>query len=178
MWTNPNTRRIAFEEINGKCIDLDGFHNGEVSGNTCINKLRAIDYPSGHYGIVFNNTNPDMQSENIRVVNNVIDGAKFGGIFVIGHGHTISNNSLLRLNLAGCNESHLKFGCLYNAEEPEILQSGIYLGKRAERPAIAHGNTITNNIVSGFKMAERCIAAAPGVDLKSNTIESNQCKNQ
>ena len=170
--------RNKFTEINGKCIDLDGFHNGDILENTCTNRLRASDYPSGHYGIVFNNTNPDMQSANVRIIGNVIRGTKFGGIFVIGNGHTIRDNHLLRLNLAGCNESHLKFGCLYNAEEPEILQSGIYLGKRAERPALTHSNTITANTVSGFKMAERCIAAAPGVQLKSNTIERNECRNQ
>ncbi|HYP09221.1 MAG TPA: right-handed parallel beta-helix repeat-containing protein [Bryobacteraceae bacterium] len=168
----------TFTELNGKCIDLDGFHNGVVRENSCTNKLSAAAYPSGHYGIVFNNTNPDMQSENIEVAGNVIDGAKFGGIFVIGRGHTIRNNRLLRLNLAGCNESHLKFGCLYNAEEPDILQTGIYLGKGAERPAVAEGNTIVDNVVSGFKMDRRCIAAAVGVDLTHNTIERNECRNR
>ena len=64
----------------------------------------------------------------IRVIGNVIDGTKFGGIFVIGRGHTIQNNQLLRLNMAGCNESHSKFGCIYNAKEPDVLQTGIYLG--------------------------------------------------
>jgi hypothetical protein len=76
-----------------------------------------------------------MQSEEIRVIDNVVDGTKYGGIFVIGHGHTITGNRLTRLNMAGCNESHRHFGCIYNAEEPEILQTGIYLGKKAERPA-------------------------------------------
>jgi hypothetical protein len=167
-----------FEEINGKCIDLDGFHHGDVLGNTCINKLTAGDYPYGHFGIVFNNTNPDMQSEGIRVMRNIIDGTKFGGIFVIGRGHTIQGNRLLRLNLAACNESHSKFGCIYNAGEPEILQTGIYLGAKAERPDIARQNRIRGNVITGFKMAERCVAAAPGVDLKSNTIEENICRNQ
>ena len=167
-----------FEEINGKCIDLDGFHDGEVRSNTCVNRMPAAHYPFGHFGIVFNNTNPDMQSENIRVSENVIDGTKFGGIFVIGRGHTIENNRLMRLNLARCNESHLKFGCIYNAEEPEILQTGIYLGQKAERPAIARENTIAGNVISGFKMSERCIAAAPRVDLKSNTIKGNECRNK
>ena len=167
-----------FDEVNGKCIDLDGFHDGEVIDNTCRNNFPAESYPSGHYGIVFNNTNPDMQSQNVKVVNNIISGAKFGGIFVIGNGHTITGNKLLRLNLAGCNESHLKFGCLYNPKEPDILQTGIYLGSGAERPAIAHRNAISGNTISGFKMAERCIAAAPEVDLKGNTIEKNECKSQ
>jgi hypothetical protein len=168
----------TFEELNGKCIDLDGFHHGEVRANTCINRMKAEAYPFGHFGIVFNNTNPDMQSEAIRVIDNVIDGTKYGGIFVIGHGHTIEGNRLTRLNMAGCNESHRQFGCIYNSQEPEILQTGIYLGKVAERPAPARDNTITGNTISGFKMAERCIAAAPGLNLKANTIERNECRNQ
>ena len=62
--------------------------------NTCTNKLAREAYPYGHFGIVFNNTNPDMQSEAVRVIGNVIDGTKFGGIFVIGRGHTIQGNRL------------------------------------------------------------------------------------
>ncbi|HYI94696.1 MAG TPA: right-handed parallel beta-helix repeat-containing protein [Bryobacteraceae bacterium] len=167
-----------FEEINGKCIDLDGFHDGIVQENTCINRGPATAYPSGHFGIVFNNTNPHMESVGIRVIDNVIDGTKFGGIFVIGRNHTIRGNRLLRLNLAGCNESHQKFGCIYNAEEPEILQTGIYLGRKAERPDPARENTITGNVISGFRMKERCVATAPGVEQKTNTIEANDCRNQ
>jgi hypothetical protein len=168
----------TFTEINGKCIDLDGFHHGDVVSNRCTNRLTAAEYPFGHFGIVFNNTNPDMQSEAVRVIGNRISGTKFGGIFVIGRGHTIQRNRLLRINLAACNESHAKFGCIYNAEEPEMLQTGIYLGKRAERPDVARENKITGNVITGFKMAQRCIAAAPGVDLKSNTIKENICRNQ
>src|SRR5262249_28820617 len=44
-----------FEEINGKCIDLDGFHDGLIARNTCINKGKAEDYPWGHFAIVMNN---------------------------------------------------------------------------------------------------------------------------
>jgi hypothetical protein len=168
----------VFHEINGKCIDLDGFHHGDVLGNTCRNEGTAEQYPYGHFGIVFNNTNPDMQSEEIRVIGNVIDGAKFGGIFVIGRGHTIEGNHLLRLNMAGCNESHSRFGCIYNAKEPDVLQTGIYLGKMAERPDVSRENVIKNNIITGFKMATRCIAAAPGVDMKNNSIEGNVCRNE
>ncbi len=73
-----------FEEINGKCIDLDGFHDGAVRGNTCINRGKPDEYPFGHFGIVFNNANPDMQSRNILVESNELDGMKFGGIFLIG----------------------------------------------------------------------------------------------
>jgi hypothetical protein len=168
----------TFAEINGKCIDLDGFHHGDVLSNTCTNKLTAAEYPFGHFGIVFNNTNPDMQSEAIRVIGNKISGTKFGGIFVIGRRHIIEGNQLRNLNLARCNESHAKFGCIYNAAEPGILQTGIYLGKGAERPDISRENRVTGNVISGFKMAERCVAAAPGVDLKSNTVKENICRNQ
>lgn len=167
-----------FTEINGKCIDLDGFHHGDVVRNSCRNRFPASHYPYGHFGIVFNNTNPDMESEAVRVIGNRISGTKFGGIFVIGRGHTIQGNQLLRLNLAGCNESHAKYGCIYNAEEPDILQTGIYLGRRAERPGIARDNTVKGNLVTGFKMANRCVATAPGVDPNGNTVEENTCLNR
>jgi hypothetical protein len=163
-----------FEEINGKCIDLDGFHNGEVTRNVCVNKFAASDYPFGHYGIVFNNTNPDMQSRNIRVLNNTIDGAKYGGIFVIGRGHTISGNRLINLNTARCNETP---GCLYDREQPDLLRSGIYLGRKAERPDIASENTITDNEISGYNMQSHCVIAAPGVMVRTNRIERNECRN-
>ena len=167
-----------FFEINGKCIDLDGFHHGDVLANTCRNKLAAEQYPAGSIGLVFNNSNPGMQSESVRVIGNVLDGVKFSGMFVIGSGHTIQGNQMLRLNLAGCNESHWKFGCIYNPKEPGIVESGIYLSKHGERVDASRQNTITGNVITGFKMAERCIVPAPGVDLKSNTIKENVCKNQ
>lgn len=164
-----------FEEINGKCIDLDGFHNGEVRGNVCINRGQADDYPHGHYGIVFNNANPDMESENIVVEDNEIEGTKFGGIFVIGAGHRIVGNRLRNLNLAGCNENADRFGCHHFPGEPDLLQTGIYLGRRAERPAPARKNLVADNLISGHKMRTRCIAAAPGILLSENRIERNRC---
>ena len=167
-----------FEEINGKCIDLDGFHDGEVRANVCVNRGAAEDYPHGHFGIVFNNSNPDMQSENVAVGENVIDGAKFGGIFVIGTGHRILRNHLRNLNLAHCNDSGDRFGCLYYPREPELLRAGIYLGRGAHRPAIARNNIVEDNEISGYNMNSRCIAAAPGVSLKANTIRRNRCRDE
>lgn len=149
-----------FQDINGKCIDLDGFHDGEVVGNRC----RDV----GGYGVVMNNTNPNMQSRNIRVVGNAIESTSYGGIFVIGTGHTILRNRLLRLNAAQCDR------CLYIPDEPDMLQSGIYLGKGAERPAPAHGNVIEDNEITGYKMAERCVKSAPGVT--GNVIRNNVCR--
>jgi hypothetical protein len=170
--------RNTFEEINGKCIDLDGFHNGEVTGNTCINSKPPSEYPFGHYGIVMNNTNPDMQSENIRVEGNHIEGMKFGGIFIIGEGHVVTGNHFLNVNTAGCNENAARFGCTHFPGEPDLLQSGIYLGQRAERPAVARDNLIEENIVTGHRMAMRCIGFAPKVSPEENRIRENECSNE
>jgi hypothetical protein len=167
-----------FEEVNGKCIDLDGFHHGEVLENTCVNRGAADDYPYGHFGIVFNNSNPDMRSEGVIVARNLIEGAKFGGIFVIGTGHTIAVNRLLRLNMAGCGEGSARHGCLYYRDEPDLLRSGIYLGKGAERSAPARGNVVRDNQVSGRGMKAHCIAAAPGVALSANTVLRNRCSEE
>jgi hypothetical protein len=164
-----------FEEINGKCIDLDGFHHGTVRDNSCQNYRRPEAYPHGNYGIVMNNSNPDMQSEGVNIVDNTIDGTLFGGIFVIGSHNVVSRNRLVNLNTAHCNENAARFGCYYAPGQPEMLTSGIYLGSGAERPAPARRNTVRDNSISGFKMRTRCIAAAPGVSPAENLIERNFC---
>lgn len=162
-----------FEEVNGKCIDLDGFHHGEVRGNVCVNRQSREAYPHGHFAIVVNNANPDMRSEKIVIEGNRIEGAVFGGLFLIGRGHRVSGNVFLRLNLARCEPG--KPGCVYWQDEPELLSAGIYLGRRAHRPAPARGNEIRGNLVSGFGMSRRCIVAAPGVALGNNLIAANRC---
>jgi hypothetical protein len=157
-----------FEEVDGQCIDLDGFHDGEVRGNVCVNRGPVEAYPYGHYGIVLNNSNPDMRSERIVITENRIEGAKFGGVFLIGSGHTVERNRFLRLNMARC-------GCLYKPDEPELLQSGIYLGSGAARPEMARNNVIRDNEISGYKMRSRCFGFAPGVSRAGNTIARNRC---
>jgi hypothetical protein len=166
-----------FEEINGKCIDLDGFHDGAVRGNTCVNRGKPESYPWGHFGIVFNNANIDMQSQNIVVEDNELSGMKFGGIFVIGTGHKILRNRLLHINTAHCNENRQQFGCSVLGET-EVLETGIYLGSHAERPAPSRDNLIEGNTISGWKMAARCIQAAPGIKLTDNTVKNNSCKDE
>jgi hypothetical protein len=158
-----------FEEVNGKCIDLDGFHDGEVSGNACVNRGGAAATPFGHFGIVMNNANPDMRSRNIRVVENTIDGPLFGGVFVIGEGHLVARNRLLNLNAARCD------ACYYRADEPDMLRTGIYLGRGAERPDPARGNIIEENEIGGYKMKDRCIGLAPGIAPGANRIRDNAC---
>ncbi len=118
-----------------------------------------------------------MQSRNILVESNQLDGMKFGGIFLIGSGHRILRNRLLHINTAHCNENRAQFGCSVLGE-PEVLDSGIYLGSHAERPAPAANNLIEGNTISGWKMKTRCIQAAPGVKLSDNTIKGNQCTDE
>lgn len=172
-----------FEELDGKCIDLDGFHDGEVSHNVCVNKGAPESYPFGHFGIVVNNWNPDMKSEHITIADNTIDGAKFGGLFLIGSDHVVVRNRFLNLNRAHCNENAAKFGCVAIQGEPDVLRAGIYLGRIAaewaqKRGDASRNDVIRDNVITGFKMSERCIMAAPGVSLKDSTIENNRCADQ
>ena len=169
--------RNSFDEIDGKCIDLDGFHDGSVRGNTCTNRRPPEDYPFGHFGIVFNNASIEMRSQNIVVEDNELDGMKYGGIFLIGAGHRILRNRLLHINTAHCNENRQRFGCSVLGEV-EVLETGIYLGSHAEHPDPARGNVIEGNTISGWKMKLRCIQAAPGVKLSDNTIRKNTCTDE
>lgn len=162
------------EEINGKCIDLDGFHDGVIRGNTCINRGKADDYPFGNYGISFNNANKDMRSRNIEVSGNRLDGMKYGAMYVIGSGHHIVGNTFTHLNAAHCPEAG-GAACNWQAGGPDALRAGIYLAAGAERPDPAAHIVIEKNAISGWGMAKHCIAAAPGVKLGANTMRGNVC---
>jgi len=166
-----------FEELNGKCIDLDGFHHGEIRRNRCVNAKPAAQYPYGHYGIVMNNSNPDMESEKITIIDNELEGMKFGGIFVIGSGHRIEKNRMRNLNTAGCPETQGKVACVYDIQQPDLLQSGIYLGIFVDpkRRAPATGNTILDNLIMGHGMKKRCLVFAPGLSADGNDIARNIC---
>ena len=144
-------RNNRFQDIYGKCIDLDGFHDGSVTGNVCAGVR--------HYGIVMNNNNPDMQPERIRILDNLIEGADYGGIFVMGSGHTIARNRLLDLNRAHRPE--------------ELLRAGVYLGNSVVRPAPARDNVIEDNVIAGFDV--QCVAAAPEVKISENRVARNAC---
>ena len=164
-----------FSEVNGKCIDLDGFHDGEVRGNICENHDEAANYPYGNYGIIMNNSNPDMQSRNVLITENTIDGTLYGGIFVIGTGNRITKNHLTNLNMAHCPAGAVKFGCFLGKDEPDILRTGIYLGKGAERPDPARANLVEDNEIMGYDMGRHCIHVAPGVSLNRNIVRRNSC---
>jgi hypothetical protein len=178
--TAGNVERCAynanhFEEIDGKCIDLDGFHHGEVRDNVCINRGKAEDYPFGNFGIAMNNANPDMRPEWVTIANNEIDGVLYSGILVIGSHNTIRQNRLRNLNLARCNDNRALCTWLV-ATEPEFLRSGIYLARGAARPDPARANRIEGNEIAGYGMAAHCIVAAPGVSLAANSVMGNRCQ--
>ena len=168
----------TFDEINGKCMDLDGFHDGSIKGNHCLNRLRPEDYRFGHFGIVMNNTDPGVQVKNIELSGNVIDGAKYGGLFLMGSGHSVTGNRFNHINTARCPEESAKFACAYLPEEPKMLQSGIYLGTGVARREPVTGNVIHDNEIIGHHMEKNCIVAAPGVSLAKNKIGKNDCSDE
>ena len=164
-----------FEDIDGQCIDLDGFHDGEVRDNTCASRKSYADYPNAQYGIVFGNSNPDAEPVNVTIAGNLIDGAGYGGIYLIGSRHVVTGNRLLGLNRNRCTGDMTQPRCNYAPEQPGLLHSGIYLGRGAARPAETVGNRIAGNEISGFAMQGWCVAAAPGVSLARNRVEDNHC---
>jgi hypothetical protein len=166
--------RNRFDDVNGKCIDLDGFHHGTVEGNICVNHQPASYYPNGHFGIVMNNTHPDAHSDSIEIRGNLIDGANYGGLFVMGSNHRITGNRFVNLNLAACEEG--KQGCSYLATEPQMLMSGIYVGRGIARPEPMKNLVIQGNTISGHRMAQRCIQFGPGVDRATTTMDANSCR--
>jgi hypothetical protein len=174
--TNSEYTRNQFSEVNGKCLDLDGFHDGKVRGNTCANHRGAEHYPYGNLGIVFNNSDAAMISKGIELEDNTLDGTLFSGVFVIGEHHHVAHNHLLRINLAHCDGRKAKFGCNYAPDQPGLLRSGIYLASGGEHPSPARANVIEDNEISGFGMSANCINAAPGVAIAANRVANNTCR--
>ena len=164
-----------FTDVNGQCIDLDGFHDGAVTGNSCLNTKPLQAYPALHYGIVFGNNNPDATSSGIVVADNTLRGFAYGGIFVVGSKNRIENNRLSDLNLAHCGTSPTPARCAYAPEQPDMLRSGIYLANNGGRAAADTDNVIRNNSLAGFGIAERCVTAAPGVAVGRNSVGGNRC---
>jgi hypothetical protein len=158
--------RNRFTEVNGQCIDLDGFHDGSVISNSCINSSVAL--PASHFGIVFGNNDPGMESTRVVVRNNELRGFAYGGIFLIGTNHIVENNKLLDLNRAHCGSTPIPAACNYALDQPDLLRSGIYLSNNGGRPTVTKNNVIRGNTIQGFAMKTHCMAAAPGVPLPAN----------
>ncbi len=167
-----------FEEVNGRCFDLDGFHDSEVARNSCRNRGQATDYPNGGFGLMLDNTSTEIHSQQVSIHDNVIEGMRQGGIYVIGSGHRIVNNKLLRLNLLGCSAATRDLPCLPNADEPLIARSGIYLGLRGARPDPSDSVLVEQNEITGSGMGSgNCVTYAPQVQAASNTVRANDCRN-
>ncbi|HXE63732.1 MAG TPA: right-handed parallel beta-helix repeat-containing protein [Bryobacteraceae bacterium] len=167
----------TFTSVAGQCVDLDGFHDGMVSGNKCVNNpAEARNWLGLHFGILFGNHDPGMSSVNISVTGNTLEGFAYGGVFLIGERHRIEDNRFLDVNLAHCGSSPAPAKCAALPDQPDALRSGIYLATDGGRPAVTRGNIIRNNTVRGFGIAKHCIAAAKGVDLRANTIAGNTCQ--
>lgn len=164
-----------FRDVDGQCIDLDGFHDGKVVGNSCVNRLPADHYPLSHEAIVFGNSNEQMLSENVVVRNNSMEGFGYGGVFLIGRRHEITNNRFVDLNRNHCTGDMSVPRCNYAPEEPGMLRSGIYLADHAARASDTRDNVIRNNEISGFGMDRWCVELSPRLDRKANRTSSNVC---
>lgn len=164
-----------FEGVNGQCIDLDGFHDGRVLNNSCVNRRPPIEYPLSHFGIVFGNSNPEMVSQRVVVNGNVMQGFGYGGIYLIGEGHEVFGNRFIDVNRNQCTGDMSTPRCNYAPEEPGMLRSGMYLASHAARRTETKRNRIYGNYISGFGMDRWCITAGPGVALGENKIDHNIC---
>ena len=116
-----------FTDVNGQCIDLDGFHEGRVIGNSCTNKKPLDEYPALHYGIVFGNNDPASDSSGIVFTNNLVRGFAYGAIFLVGSRNRIENNVFFDINLAHCGTAPVSARCNYALDQPDLLRSGIYI---------------------------------------------------
>jgi hypothetical protein len=164
-----------FTDVNGQCIDLDGFHDGSVLDNTCLDRKPLEDYPWLHAGIVFGNNNPSVESANVIVKGNDIEGFAYGGVFLIGLGNRIEDNRFTDMNRAHCGIIPVPARCAYALDQPDMLRAGVSLANNGGRPAVTKRNVIRGTTMTGFGMKEHCVAAAPGVSLAENIIEANRC---
>lgn len=168
-------RDNRFRDVNGECINLDGFHHGEVLRNVCDSTGPFTNYPFAHYGIVMGNSDPGMESQAVTITGNRITGTGYGGLYLIGTGHTVTGNRFLMLNRAGCTGDGRTARCNYALDQPDMLRSGIYLAAFSNRKSRTEGNTIRDNELRGFGMGRWCVTAAPGLALKDNRVGDNTC---
>jgi hypothetical protein len=168
-----------FTNVAGQCIDLDGFHDGEVTDNKCVNKRTKVEDPGTwiglHFGILFGNHDPGMTSSNVLLKNNTVQGFAYGGLFLIGDHNTIVNNQFVNVDLADCGIPPVSAKCNAMLDQPDALRSGIYLSNDGGRPAVTRENTIRDNLIVGLTDKKLCVTAKPGVDLKANSVADNIC---
>lgn len=162
-------------DINGRCFELDGFHDGQVLKNTCRNRGEPREYPHGSYALALGNSYADMDSQSVTIEGNNFDGSRLGAVFLIGHNHKVTGNMFRNLNQAHCNRGLDNIPCDVKRAEPHLTVAGVYLAFRAARPAPARENLIRGNQIHGFQMKDNCIHYAPGVTEQANTVAANAC---
>lgn len=162
-------------DINGRCFDLDGFHDGQVLKNTCRNRGEVQEYPQGSYALALGNSYADMDSQSVTIAGNNFDGFRLGAIFLIGHDHQVTGNTFRNLNRMHCNRGLNNIPCDLKRAEPQWTVAGIYLASGAARPAPARENLVRGNQIHGFQMKANCVRAAPGVAERGNTVAGNTC---
>jgi hypothetical protein len=150
-------------EVNGKCFDLDGFHDGTVTRNLCINSHDVAAYPNANLAVLFNDSHPESESRNITLEKNTFDGMSYGGMFVYGSGHRIAGNTFLHLNRKA-----------YRGE-PGYLRAGIYFATGLLRPNPPRNIVVEGNWISGYGMRLNCIVDAPGVAKSGYRLVRNEC---
>ena len=91
---------------------------------------------------------------------------------------SLIHNKLLNLNKAHCNAGLPNLPCIILPDQPRLTEAGIYLGVKGERSAPATGATISDNEISGFKMAANCVIAAPTLAPDQNVTSNNKCNDQ
>ena len=170
--------RNHFTDVNGQCIDLDGFHDGRVIDNSCINRKPIDAYPASHYGIVFGNNDPGMESTGVVLTGNTLEGFAYGGVFLVGSNHRVQNNRMSDLNRAHCGSVPTPARCNYALDQPDLLRSGVYIAANGGRPTAATNNIVTGNEISGYGISDHCVTTAPGIDLARNTTIPNQCSSK
>jgi hypothetical protein len=80
------------------------------------------------------------------------------------------------VNLAHCNEEAATSGCYYPKDEPDALQTGIYLGRGILWREPARDNIVEDNEILGYRMKDRCVGFAPGVAANANSVRNNRCE--
>ncbi len=151
-------------EVNGKCFDLDGFHDGNISCNSCINVRDRAAYPHANLAVLFNDSHPESESRNIVLEGNTFDGLMYGAVFVYGSGHRIENNRFLNVNRAGFDG------------DPAYLRAGFYFASGLLRPNPPRGIVVRRNTVEGHRMKDRCFVFADEALRAGVRAAENRCQ--
>jgi len=89
-----------------------------------------------------------LRHVDIEVTGNVIDGAGYGGIFLIGSRHVVSGNRLLGLNRDQCNRRHAPAAATTRLTNRTYCTAA-FTGGSGARPTQTVDNRIERNEIPG-----------------------------